>query len=321
MADPIKVSGSSTVAAAAVADDAGVQVANPLRAGARLADSDRVSYYKDGTIDFTVDGGLWNVGDDGRGFKAVGGDWAEQKPIPAAVRDCFAKLRALDPSKQTSPAVAPTAAASTRVAAGDALDKGAATGKTADVETRLDALERQNVELQGELDKAKKAREADEAKAAERARNPGFGRMLLEICEALGRFMSPILNIVSACVRLLRVGYELLTGQKVDWLKEGLRMAGDIAGIFFPPAGAIANTAFNLWFDESEMLGGINEIFDKAKVKNQMRFEAVEVWNGVTGFAKDIWQHIAGHPGVAQGSQDDDGVTPLSTVAPTEVQL
>ena len=142
-------------------------------------------------------------------------------------------------------------------------------------------------------------------------------RALMEIFEFVGRFMTPVFNLASLAVRALRVGHDLLTGKEVDWKKEGLRMATDLAGVFFPPAGALGNSALNVWFNESQILGGVNELWDDAEKENPFRNAATNIWDG----AKEAWDGaktlFTGNT-VAPGSDADNGVRPLQ---PQEVTI
>ncbi len=123
-------------------------------------------------------------------------------------------------------------------------------------------LEQRVIELERELARTRETRVEQEKAQKDAAKKPGFMRTVLEVFEFFGRFFTPFFNLISAFFRVLKIGYKLITGQKIDWKKEGLRLLGDIAGIFFPPAGAVINAGLNLWFNESQLLGGINEPFD-----------------------------------------------------------
>ena len=113
------------------------------------------------------------------------------------------------------------------------------------------------------------AERAKEAQANDEAKTPGFFRALLEIFEFVGRFFSPMINMMSAATRLFRILPEMLKGE-VD-KAELIRLAGDVAGIFFPPAGAIVDAGMDYWFNESEILGGMNRKFDDGEVENPFR--------------------------------------------------
>lgn len=108
-------------------------------------------------------------------------------------------------------------------------------------------------------------RRSAEADAEKEARKPSFFRAVLEIAEFVGRLFMPFFNLVSALVRVTRVGYDLLSGREVDWKNESQRLMGDVIGIFFPPAGAFLNAGMNWWNDESELLGGANKFFDEGE--------------------------------------------------------
>lgn len=318
-----------------VASDKGITIANPLRPGAKATDNDHVAYFADGTIDFVVDDELWNLGEkDGTAYKVEKGQWAEQAKVPTKVSETYNKLIAFDPNKAAakeasgSSAAAETAAAKPTPMADviEARGSGEATsvtqgGQIAQLEQRLAALERVNREQTDSLRQMEEARAAEEAKAAADAKKPSFFRALLEIFEFIGRFLTPITNLVSACVRLVKVAVKLCQGQQIDWKKEGLRMLGDVVGIFCPPAGAIANTAFNLWWNESQILGGVNEIFDKATVANPFRTVAEKVVDVVGNGASSLGRAITGQ-GVKAGSSADDGLVPLAAPAePAEIAI
>ncbi len=352
--------------------DQGISIANPLRAGSAASDNDFVTYFPDGTIDFVVGGELWDLGPDGSAFRAQGDNWTEQQRVPAQVRRIYAQLAssAANPYRAGAAAAgtsstrgpgapasanAPAAPAATApMAPSDTVERGNGAAATvtgaasmpaddrlAALERRMNALEQENRNQADELAAERHAREAREAQEAEEARKPSFWRTLVEIFEFLARFMLPVVNLISACVRVVKIAYKLIKGEKVDWGQEGLRLLGDVAGCFFPPAGAIANTGFNIWFDRSQILGGVNEIedlskiplagkalddaglIDHANVRDQFRMSLEDVWNGISGAAGWTWRHITGRgddDAVEAGSSDDTGVEPTRPVErPAEV--
>jgi hypothetical protein len=138
-------------------------------------------------------------------------------------------------------------------------------------------------ELEARLAELENAAATKEAEEAEEAGKSDFMRGLGEIFEFIGRFFTPFWNMVSAVTRLVKVCYNLLKGEKIDWTEEGLRMAGDIAGVFFPPAGAIANAGLNIYYDDSEILGGINELYDDADKDNYFRRQGEGLVDGAKG--------------------------------------
>lgn len=177
-------------------------------------------------------------------------------------------------------------------------------------------LEQRVVELERELTTARQNRVQQEKMQADDAKKPSFKRTVFEVVEFFARFFTPFFNLISAIFRVLKIAYKLLTGQKVDWKREGLRLLGDIAGVFFPPAGAVINAGLNMWFNESQLLGGINEPFDYYKDPKTGKKVYVQVENGVRttagqviGVGKDIFNGakrlISGEaPKPAEGQTD-----------------
>lgn len=190
-------------------------------------------------------------------FNKVADAW---KPAQTAVD--LKKQTAADVKKQTAPV-----GTKDTVETGTCVQPAALTG----VESRLTALESRLTETETQNAKLRDQIEAREKAEADEAKKPGFFRALLEIFEGVGRWFNPFFNIVSAVFRVAKIGYKVLTGKKVDWTNEGIRLVGDVAGIFFPPVGAAVNAGMNLWKNESEVLGGMNEVFDKEKKENPFR--------------------------------------------------
>ena len=137
--------------------------------------------------------------------------------------------------------------------------------KIADLEKRLE-----NLETTGRV------REETEANES---RKSGFMRALKEVFEFMGRWTMPFFNLLSAVFRAVRIGVQLLKGEEIDWQKEGLRMAGDLIGTFAPPIGAMANAGLNLYYNESELLGGVNRLTDETKKDNYFRRQIGEILN------------------------------------------
>lgn len=170
-------------------------------------------------------------------------------------------------------------------------------------------------------DHAEEARAADARKQAEELQKPGFLRGLIEIFEFIGRFVSPLFNAISFFVRLSRVAWNYIQGEDIDWKKEGLRLAGDFAGIFFPPAGAIANAGFNVFSEEifgieggeSEILGGVNYLVDgDVKVKNPARYYASAAVDATVEAFSDIKERVS--PSADAGAELGVVVTPMAAI-------
>lgn len=115
----------------------------------------------------------------------------------------------------------------------------------------------------------------DAVAADDEARKPSLWRSVLEVFEFIGRMLpgiGSILNLISACIRVAGIATKLLSGEHMsaeDWKREGLRLVGDVIGIFVPPMGAIANTGFNIWWGEedgAQLMGGINRNRAVAKI-------------------------------------------------------
>ena len=130
----------------------------------------------------------------------------------------------------------------------------------------LTSLQRQVDELKAQLETERQARVAREKKEADEAKKPGFMRTVMEIFDLFGRLFVPFYNMASAAFRVLNIGYKLIAGQDVDWKKEGARLAADLAGAFVPGIGGVISAAvnggMNYWFNESQVMGGANELFD-----------------------------------------------------------
>lgn len=115
----------------------------------------------------------------------------------------------------------------------------------------------------------------DAVAADDEARKPSLWRSVLEVFEFIGRMLpgiGSILNLISACIRVAGIAAKLLSGEQMsaeDWKREGLRLVGDIVGIFVPMVGAAANTGFNIWWGEedgAQLMGGINRNRAVAKI-------------------------------------------------------
>jgi hypothetical protein len=130
--------------------------------------------------------------------------------------------------------------------------------------TRLTELETVLADMQRRMEANENTIEQREKKEAEEARKPGFWRGLMEIFEFFMRLMNPFYNMLSACVRVAKIAFKLVTGKKVDWKDELSRLALDLVGCIpgMGWVGAIGNTAMNVWKNESQILGGANELFD-----------------------------------------------------------
>ena len=125
---------------------------------------------------------------------------------------------------------------------------------------------------------------ATEKANATEARTSGLLRGLSEVFEFMGRWMSPFMNLLSAATRLGNLAMSLVRGEEVDWSKEGLRLAGDLTGTLFPPMGAMANSALNLYYNESEILGGANRYVDEGRKDNYFRRQ----WDGIVDSVKSV---------------------------------
>jgi len=352
MAEIKNVSGVSqivaTAAASTAASDDGVRVANPLRAGARITDDDYVVYNRDATIDFTLGGKVWNVGGDGSAFRADGKKWVAVDKPDAAVLAMFAALAKQAPKDPAAAGVvtgAPVNPATTTVQPAalelgtDRVERRTGPQSSSEVDelrkqvdalrSQVGTLKRSDVEQATKQREEEKARAAAEAAAAREATEPGFlksvARALMEIAEFASRFLTPFANLAALIVRVLRIIVALVQGQHIDWTKEGLRALGDLAGCFFPPAGAIANSAFNLWWDESQLTGGVNEIFDGADIRNPFRRAAEGSWNAVSGLFGG--KHDVAAPQGRADSEVVGGATPAAAkvepklIVPAEVAI
>ena len=111
------------------------------------------------------------------------------------------------------------------------------------------------------------------------ASRPSFFHTILEILEFAGRIFFPIVNLISALIRIARLAVDVLSGKPdIDWTHELMRLAGDLIGTIpgFGVAGAAANLAFNYWFDQhggdhrqgAQILGGANYFVEGPDVQS-----------------------------------------------------
>jgi len=81
--------------------------------------------------------------------------------------------------------------------------------------------------------------------------SPVFGQLFSWICLAF---------------QALRVAYQaLIKHEKIDWTKEGLHALANIVGGFLPVYGALGNAGLNAYYNEAEVLGGVNKLFGPPK--------------------------------------------------------
>jgi hypothetical protein len=190
-------------------------------------------------------------------------------------------------------------------------------------------LQRQIVELQKDRETERLARVAREEQEAKDAKKPGFLRTVIEIFDLFNRFFNPLWNLASALFRICRIGYNLLTGKKVEWKNEGIKLAAELGGaalqIFMPGVGGIIGGALaagvqgymNWKNNDSEIIGGANKLIDKADVEYGIKQLALKT----ADIAKDAY---GGTKKLVTGKDDtpvaDDGVRPLKPAeAPKDV--
>jgi len=146
---------------------------------------------------------------------------------------------------------------------------------------------------------------------------PSFRRALIDIFQFLAGWMTPLVHLASLVGSVIRIGYMLATGRAkdIDWIQEGAYTLGYIAGCFWPPVGAVATAGLNIYYNESRLLGGINDAFDDANhddgehTKNWFRETAVDVWNTVTGWFG--FEH-------EENKADEGDAAPVQEPAPAE---
>jgi hypothetical protein len=122
-----------------------------------------------------------------------------------------------------------------------------------------------------------------EARDSEASRQPGVVSAAFEILELAARFALPIVNLAILTIRLLVNVVYAMRGRVIDWHREGWRLAGDLAGCVFAPLGALANVSFNLAWDQSQIAGGINELFRQPNKHDPFRYGAKLAWRWVDG--------------------------------------
>lgn len=218
----------------------------------------------------------------------------DAEPAPAEVQ----ALRGQAPAQPLQPAA--TDGVDTAHRPGPAV-----TGSTgnAEFDRRLQELETQAAAQNDRL-------EAQEAAEAEAMRKPGFGTALLEGLEFAARFFLPIANLVSAIVNGLRLLWmiivtigEFIAGKEektYDWKDYAnvlVRLGGDIAGVFIPPAGAITDQAADFLFNESRFMG-----FDFGK-ENLLRTGLSEGANWVGSRWNDVTNAFTGVRTPSEGAE------------------
>ncbi len=162
-------------------------------------------------------------------------------------------------------------------------------------------------ETQAETKKAEETKKAKEAaEAREAARTPSYWGILKEILEVFSRIFMPIVNLISALVRVLRMVWTVVEEMdrlskvkgedgkpkygffermakgiaKIEW-EEWARLGGDLVGGLVPGmgwVGAAVNEGANLFWPRDDaqglrggshqLLGGINQWTTRKTVKN-----------------------------------------------------
>ncbi len=165
-------------------------------------------------------------------------------------------------------------------------------------------LRRRVEELEAERTRRVEQDAARDAIDEDKARKPGFFRKVLEAAETFLRSLPVIGQLINMLSAVFRVGLILFTDKKLTD-EQKIRLVGDLAGIFYPMAGAVAHAGANYWFDNSEVLGGVNKLWDNRTVQeydeSKRRFverkQAVEVrsgardaTDGLTGTLKGLYE-------------------------------
>jgi len=100
---------------------------------------------------------------------------------------------------------------------------------------------------------------------------------VFEVIETIFRWVSPIFNLAMLMIRLMRWAWwcfqkganwiteavfhkQYFHPAKIDWGTEFVRALGDVAGVIYPPAGALAHIGLDYWFgkEHAEHFGGLN---------------------------------------------------------------
>ena len=167
----------------------------------------------------------------------------------------------------------------------DSYAAGNKTANAATVAQENEALKQRNAELSRENQKLKELNELEEKKAVE---GEGFFGILQEIftiagefAEAFLRCFSNIANLFSAIVRAVNLAYAYATDRDINAEEQWLRLGGDIAGIFFPPAGMLVDKYADRKYKHDEMLGGINDL--GANISEDLLHVGKKGWEMISG--------------------------------------
>ena len=141
----------------------------------------------------------------------------------------------------------------------------------------------------------------------ESTRAPSFFQTVLEVLEFVGRWVFPIVSLISAAVRVARLLFEVVSGtnkEHIDWTQELIRLGGDLLGLipgFGGPLSAIANTGLNWWYGTeskdatgAQILGGANYFFgpDWRGKQDSFGYYTSKVWDGVSSMTGNMFASL-----------------------------
>jgi hypothetical protein len=162
-----------------------------------------------------------------------------------------------------------------------------------------------------------------EIDSVQKVGKPSFWHKVAEVLELFFRALSPIFNLGMLLIRILRWAVHfaqkginwiakavfnhkpIFHPAKMNWKAELVRAVGDIAGVVFPPAGAIAHFGLNYWFDRkhAEQWGGLNYVIGKNAKDYALGPEVDKLWNWTKGATSKAYDSVAGAVGGKKAEQ------------------